>query len=161
VQISTKDAPSRTNAGREVKETEAFLDGNGDDLIGKAERKRLNKPVSLLLQRLIFPDPAATALRRVTAISVKEIERGGDAKMKETELERAFFVHEFLQLYFFISLNFFLSSKSKLSLSLSRCATRKPAGLPGQRHEQTGHQSRRWSALQQQRLASWASSPTP
>ena len=33
-----------------------FVDGNGDDFIGKAERKRLNKPVSLLLQRLIFPD---------------------------------------------------------------------------------------------------------
>ena len=72
-----KDAPSRTNAGREVKETDAFLDGNGDNelITGNAESKRPSKP--LPPPRLRFPESpsAAAALRRVTAIAVGDRER--------------------------------------------------------------------------------------
>ena len=64
-------APSTTNAGREGDE---LRDCNDDDAFaGNADRKRLIKPEALPLLLLLFPKPAAAAaLRRVTAIAVRD-----------------------------------------------------------------------------------------
>ena len=74
------DAPSRTNAGREVKETD-FDDDDGDLSDRSRESKLVPPPAPP--QLLLLPAAPAAALRRVTAIALGEIERERKTQLKE------------------------------------------------------------------------------